>query len=167
MADELNELVDRNLYEDVEALLARETQPQRELDVSLATAAFNENLELVRLLLNHGANPNPSTDVAFSAIFCAIEQHNVPIIEYLLQHGADVNANSGNGWTPLHAAVDIEGDGALQRHREPTAAVTGLLLNYGADPTREDSSGRTALDIAKHYEHQAAIRVLEKALGTK
>ncbi|HVW37418.1 MAG TPA: ankyrin repeat domain-containing protein, partial [Pirellulales bacterium] len=108
-------------------------------------------------------NPNPSAHLGRAAIFCAIEQRNLPIVEYLLQNGADVNADAGRGWTTLHAAVDIEGDSALQLRREPTSEVTELLLKYGADPTRADGSGRTALDIAKQYEHQAAIRVLENA----
>lgn len=83
------------------------------------------------------------------------------MIEFLLRHGAHINAQTDSGWTPLHAAVDIEGDGALQAQREATASVTKLLLRYGADPRVADNCGRTPLDIAERYGHEAAKGLLQ------
>ena len=82
-------------------------------------------------------NHNGHTALALSAEYPAIAVR-APIAKLLLSHGANVNAAAGHhGGTVLHRAV-IHGD----------IALTGLLLEHGADPDRQDWSGKTPLHHA-------------------
>ena len=82
-------------------------------------------------------NHSGHTALALTAEYPAMEVR-APIANLLLAHGANVNAAAGHhGGTVLHRAV-IHGD----------IALTGLLLKHGADPDRQDWSGKTPLHHA-------------------
>ena len=82
-------------------------------------------------------NHNGHTALALAAEYPAMEVR-APIAKLLLAHGGNVNAAAGHhGGTVLHRAV-IHGD----------IALTGLLLEHGADPDRQDWSGKTPLHLA-------------------
>ncbi len=79
-------------------------------------------------------NHNGHTALALTAEYPAMEVR-APTAKLLLAHGANVNAAAGHhGGTVLHRTV-IHGD----------IALTGLLLEHGADPDRQDWSGKTPL----------------------
>jgi ankyrin repeat protein len=69
----------------------------------------------------------------------------------LLEHGADAHAVSQNALqnTPLHAA---------NAGRHPGIAL--LLLEHGADPTKVDSGGYTALQIAVQNNLDAVVAAI-------
>ncbi len=75
-----------------------------------------------------------------------------------------MNARSEDGFTVLHHAVDIEGDGARQRQTTPKADLTTFLLEHGADPRLKTSGGESPLDLAIHYEHPDAVALLKERL---
>ena len=82
-------------------------------------------------------NHNGHTALALSAEHPP-KENRAPIAELLLAHGADVDAAAGHhGGTVLHRAV-IHGDDAL----------ASLLLEHGANPNRQDWSGKTPLHHA-------------------
>ncbi len=82
-------------------------------------------------------NHSGHTALALTAEYPAMEVR-APIANLLLAHSANVNAAAGHhGGTVLHRAV-IHGD----------IALTGLLLKHGADPDRQDWSGKTPLHHA-------------------
>ena len=82
-------------------------------------------------------NHNGHTALALSAEYPP-KDARVPIANLLLAHGGNVNAAAGHhGGTVLHRTV-IHGD----------IALTGLLLTHGADPDRQDRSGKTPLHHA-------------------
>ncbi|MFV2117436.1 HDIG domain-containing metalloprotein [Streptomyces sp. Act-28] len=93
----------------------------------------------------------------------AVEHQDVELLARLLDAGAD--PDEGSGVTPLTHAIDAEGDGALQTGDPLTAATTAVLLAYGADPQLPDASGRTPLQVAEHYDHVPAIRLLRRHLS--
>ncbi|MEU2183397.1 HDIG domain-containing metalloprotein [Streptomyces thermolilacinus] len=93
----------------------------------------------------------------------AVEHQDVELLARLLDAGAD--PDEGSGVTPLTHAIDTEGDGALQSGDPLTAAMTAVLLAYGADPQLPDASGRTPLQVAEHYDHAPAIRLLRRHLS--
>ena len=77
----------------------------------------------------------------------------VPIAKLLLAHGADANAGAGHhGGTVLHRAI-IKGD----------AALAELLLEDGADPNRQDRSGKTPLHHAVAKNRKLVAVVLASA----
>jgi ankyrin repeat protein len=95
----------------------------------LANAAFRDNILIVKLLLDRGADANAS-----NPLFYAVDSYEV--VKLLLDNGADVNRRIEDGRTPLHAAVA----GRLK------IRVIELLLDRGADVNAKASDGKTPMD---------------------
>jgi ankyrin repeat protein len=56
-------------------------------------AAGEGHLEIVKLLLEHGADVNAKTAYE-TALHLAAEKGHLEIVKFLLEHGADVNAKT-------------------------------------------------------------------------
>ena len=117
-------------------------------DTALHLAAAGHRVELVRLLIEAGADPNAASNhrrgspVHYAADgvlthpgWNAAKQ--VETIQCLLEHGADLHAQDKNGATPLHRAV-----------RTRCAAAVDYLLRAGANPLAPNQSGSTAFHLA-------------------
>ena len=89
--------------------------------------------EVVRALLNSGADPNAMEGDGETPLHHAVRSDRVEIAEMLLIAGADPNARTMNG-TPLHGAAHY---GA--------SLVVGMLLAAGADPNAKNDLGWTPL----------------------
>lgn len=63
--------------------------------------------------------------------------------------------------TLLTHAIDVEGDGSLQSGQPSTVHTTAVLLAFGADPELADPDGHTSMDVAVHYGHVLAARLLQ------
>lgn len=61
-------------------------------------------IEIVRLLLEYGANPNIRDCVSNLPIHLAIISSHVPVVTLLLEAGADIHSLDTNGKTVLHLA---------------------------------------------------------------
>lgn len=83
------------------------------------------------------------------------------LLEGFLKQGGNPNIDTGEGWTPLHYAVDVAIDGMIQNDREfpfPEKIKTiQLLLKYGADSKLKNNSGETALESAGTYGGKASL----------
>jgi ankyrin repeat protein len=117
-------------------------------DTALHLAAAGYRVELVRLLLAAGADPNSTTNHRQSGpLHYAADgyingpawnaERQVKTIQCLLDAGADINAQDKNGATPLHRAV-----------RTRCAAAVKCLLELGSDATRRNKSGSTPFHLA-------------------
>jgi cytohesin len=94
--------------------------------------------DLVKALLEAGADPNVSdADGNSPLILMAFWQYEKPFL-LLLAHGADVRHQDSGGNTPLHAVALWNG----------SAAMAESLLAAGADIEARDQDGRTPLHIA-------------------
>jgi len=82
----------------------------------LHSAAAAGDLEIVRLLLDHGADVHARQADDFTALHAAGQNGHVEMIRLLLEHGADADAQTRGGQTALSLA--------LQHGRE---AAAGLL----------------------------------------
>lgn len=104
----------------------------------LETAIDQNNVEMVELLLNKGANPNISGRTSHALpIIRAIEENNLQIVRLLVNHGADLNI-SYYGKVPLERA--IVGD---------NTEIIQFLLNNGADPNwKNDTASENAFMYA-------------------
>ena len=72
----------------------------------LMFAAFHGHLEVTKLLLDHGADPNKFCgENKFSPLLNAIKGNYVPLIKLLLEYGADVNLSHQNSTSPLMVAL--------------------------------------------------------------
>jgi ankyrin repeat protein len=86
--------------------------------------------EIVKLLIEHGADVNAVTISKQTPLHIAIISGHQKAAEILLDHGTDVNARNDGGDTPLHIA-------AYQKNTE----MMTLLLEHGADPDSRDWYG--------------------------
>lgn len=121
---------------------------------ALYCATIENHLEVVRLLLSHGADANTQAD-GRSALSSAVACNRLELVKVLLKHGANVNAATGSpSSTPLTRAV-----------RSANADMTRLLLEYGANMHIRDGEGLTALDWARRSSCETTVSILEAAAG--
>jgi ankyrin repeat protein len=120
----------------------------------LGLAAFFKRREVVRFLLESGADPRPASQQGgFTPLHSAVATDagnvDIEIVRMLLDKGADPNAKSQSGSTPLHT-VAFTGD----------RASLDLLLKHGADPAIKNNDRKTAADVARECENQEVADLL-------
>ncbi|GAB3147921.1 ankyrin repeat domain-containing protein [Microbispora hainanensis] len=105
----------------------------------LYRAAVDGHHDIVRLLLEYGADPDqPSGGHGEGLPLCAAACWNhAETVQALLDGGADPDAAEEGGWTPLLWAA---ANGNLES--------ADILLDAGADPGRADDDGDTPLTLA-------------------
>ncbi len=122
------------------------------------------DLDAMRLLLDHGADPLATTKGGSTALILAagvvfieggVGQFEGPpkgdvleAVQVLLELGCDVNAANDRGQVALHGAV----------YRAANDVIRFLVEN-GARTDAEDASGRTPLRLAKEGFNQAGSRI--------
>jgi ankyrin repeat protein len=72
------------------------------------------SLEIVRLLLAHGADPNRKQEKGYTPLHQAAAQANLKMVELLLDQGAEVNSRTDDGRTALTLARDNGHDAASE-----------------------------------------------------
>ncbi len=105
--------------------IATELNPSRRSPLGLA--ARNGRIEMVRLLLEHGAEPNLAEECCDqgAALFAACARNDVEMVKLLLEHGADPNAECDSSGCCLTIAA--------HRKNENTPEVHRLLREHGAN----------------------------------
>jgi len=105
-------------------------------------AVWSQNVELVRLFLQFGADANTFDDVGETPLIIASSFGKPELVEILLRAGADVNAQDKLGRTALiWAARDNRDD-----------VVIKLLLEHSANINIQDARGWSALKYAEEME---------------
>lgn len=120
-------------------------------DLALLRACFKGNADIVKSLLEMGANPNvaaqsKATPLGLSVAFPAV-------VKTLLQHGANPNqVTNENGDTPLFHAVT--------KNIIPSII---FLMNAGADVNHKNSTNSTPFLLANEYKmYEICIKMLDK-----
>jgi ankyrin repeat protein len=128
-----------------DGVLGRGTTP-------LLRAAKSGDVEAVRILIEHGADPGLTTSRGVNALMLAAglgtaeqdttgryktEAQAIETIDLLIRSGIEINAVDARGRTALHGA-------ALQGYDD----VVQALVDRGADLEVEDNNGFTPLDTA-------------------
>jgi ankyrin repeat protein len=126
-------------------------------------AVRQHKIDVTRLLLEHGADPNAIDKRSQTPLQGAVGQGapepehadlrcDCDIAQLLLDGGANVNSKDGLSSTSLHAAAR---DGHLEMAR--------LLLDSGAEIEARAAAGETPLHRAAEGSHQEMIRLLLRA----
>ena len=124
--------------------------------VPLREACFNENIAMIKYLLEHGADPNgrdPDNDetILESYIHYCYERVNTAVLRRLLRAGANPNLPRNSPRPMFHWAIVSN----LKR-------MVSILLEYGADVNqRAQLHGETPLMTAAYY---ADMSIMEKLI---
>lgn len=135
-------------------------------------AMDHENIDLIDLLLQNGANVNSKTSTKDTILFKALEKKNIDIVKLLLGYGATVNILGQDGDSPLSYAIEncdcqmvdtLLQNGAnvnfknsnndiplilAANNPEANLEIVEILVQYGANLDAQDSDGDTALHLA-------------------
>ncbi len=103
----------------------------------LVYAARSNALDVVRQLLEAGADVNQVTGYGWSPLLAATQNRNYQLGAFLIENGADVNIANDGGWTPLYLATDNrnieDGDYPVRDPDMDDMEYITLLLESGAD----------------------------------
>ncbi|KAL5102610.1 Ankyrin repeat and KH domain-containing protein mask [Taenia crassiceps] len=125
-----------------------------ELNAGLREAVLLNHAEVIKLLLNHGADVNHSDNTNPPVIFLAIASSTINTLNLLVAQGACVNQVDGQGYTPLMKAVTIG-----------KADMVAALLIAGANARARRKGGtETALSLARRQKHNKITTMIRKAL---
>jgi ankyrin repeat protein len=137
-----------------------------------------DHLEIIKALLQHGANPNARvrdntlTRTIFTmqwffedgatAFVRAAQSSDTELLKLLLEFKADPFLKTGNGDTALTAAGGIGWVEGVTYERSPQENVEAirLLLDLGLDPNGANNEGRTPLMGAALKGRNAAVQLL-------
>lgn len=126
----LNDVIERGDLKDFERLVAAYTKHPLGVAVlpnALRVAVIYSRVEMVKLLLERGVNPNsPSTAVGYSSLMQAASSANPELVKLLIDAGAVLNAEDQDGRTALdHAEMYTH---SSEAHR----TVVAFLKERGA-----------------------------------
>lgn len=148
----LSEAAACGLTDEVRALLAAGASPDK--GAAIAHAARSENLEIIILLVEAGANINAQDSDGNTALHHAAQGEMHDIARYLL--------------TKCNALADIENDDEetpfdLAIHSDDTEMVRLFLDNRTLNVNRKDYTGATALHHAVEAENTELVQILLSA----
>ena len=134
-------------------------------DTALYRACASHQLQVVRLLLEAGADVNLTLPL-FSPVIAALEIGNAELIHLLVKSGADAKCNNSNNETCLHVVINaysLATDSQNPTDSAPILDVVNiikLLLEFGADVNACCLWNETALYRASKAGCEDIVRLL-------
>ncbi|MBK4733338.1 ankyrin repeat domain-containing protein [Noviherbaspirillum pedocola] len=119
---------------------------------ALTLAATENQQEMVKTLLSHGAEVDNGNVRGQTALILAAQNGNVSMMKCLISRGANINHRDGEGMTALHRVV---ASGNVEAAR--------ALIRAGADIDIADGNGNTPLTLALRAGRADMIRGFQAA----
>lgn len=117
----------------------------------LMYAAMNSKRDIIKILLEAGADVELGYDWGYTPLMGAAEYNNLEAVQLLLDYGADINAQHVDKLTALMLAA-----------KKASKEIVELLLNKGADANIRDVYGRTALKIANRLDRKEIVEIFKQ-----
>ncbi|MHA1124304.1 MAG: ankyrin repeat domain-containing protein [Candidatus Heimdallarchaeota archaeon] len=162
-------------------------------DAKLFQAVYDGELEVIKKVLESGANINAVEGRGLSVLRWAVRRNHLEIVEFLLVNGAEINAVSNYGWTALMEAcmngftpivklliekgadvnikTAVNGTALYFAANDGYVDVVKLLLEHNADPTVEveisdmhDDYTQSAIQAAYENGHDEVVKLLQEYL---
>ncbi|XP_024311068.1 ankyrin-1 [Brachypodium distachyon] len=147
----LHNAAEEGYCEAVRLLLSKgvDVDPIDHRGAPLHLAVARDHVEVVKVLLEHGANPNRVANHIFSPLMMACCGEALNCMKLLIEAGADVNAHGYSGPTPLTEVVE---DGLTD--------FVNLLLEAGADPNIPNQHGAIPIELAAACGRRELVEIL-------
>eukprot|EP01034_Spumella_vulgaris_P022012 gene22012-28105_t len=119
-------------------------------DTALHKACSNGNVEIVRLLLDAGANKNIQNKREETPLFFACRQSTAtPIVDLLLKAGCSVRLPNADQRTPMHIAC-----------QNGCKDIVSLIISHGVELNVSDKNDFTPLHDAAFNGHTEIVKLL-------
>ena len=156
----LHSAAENNLLLVVEALVKRGAKVNAEIEgfrgIPLTMAMSNGHEEVVRFLLDHGANAQYIDSAGYTLLHVAAGRVSNDMLQRLIDLGCDVNAKSKIDQRPLY--------GAIRREAWDNAK---FLVEKGADIETVDGEGTPLALAAKYGGLELAKLMVEKGVDVR
>ena len=135
----------------------------------LIEATLVGNVDLVKLLLSHGARAQPLPGFLHTPLRAACLTANLDLIRLLLDEGADPNARSDGGRTPLMGACYLrpQFDALPNREELSFAAVQLMLSDPRTSIEDRNSFGESALDLCRSRNYDKSSNLLRSVISQR
>ncbi len=114
-------------------------------------ASENADLDLVKSLVQEGANVNACDQNDWTPLIWATSLNHSDVVKYLIEQGADTGLKSTNGTVPLHWAA-LNGNVDLMQ----------LFLSSGADGDAVNLCGHSVVSLAVSSGKSDAVKLVLK-----
>lgn len=129
-----------------------EVHDDHQENTALILASYYGDIEIVKLLLDAGANPNLFDEEQKTALSHAADKGYLEIVKLLINAHAAIDTQNENGHTPLMFAA-----------RAGHAAIVEFLIRNHAQINMRDNEGNTALHLAIKEGHPHVVKLLLNA----
>jgi ankyrin repeat protein len=118
--------------------------------------SLETDVDIIRWLLDHGADPNIRTlgGSSWTSLHRQIHMRNVEAVQALLEHNAGINLQCAIGRTPLYEAL------SGTNFSPEEVDIVRRLLAYGADPNIPDNNQSTPLHHVSSNGWLEVVRLL-------
>lgn len=148
-------------YNDIEKL--RESLPEiLNKSYSLHLAASYGRLEVMKLFLDAGQDPNVRDTLRNTPLHSAVAWSNTEAVALLLERNADASAKDWLGCTLLHALLSKKAVDESDKNK--CIEICNLLVNAGVNLEAQDDFGNTALSLATQYNYTEIRNLLKETL---
>lgn len=132
-----------------------------ELD-SLTQASSGGHTDTVRLLLDHGLDPN-GRHLGVTPLMMAAANLRMETLQLLISRGADINARDDKGRTVLMHAVGRRRSSGPTTFIDQEIELLKFLIKSGANVATKDMDGKTVIDqlVPEDYYYQRKKALLQ------
>ncbi|MEI0604086.1 ankyrin repeat domain-containing protein [Brachyspira alvinipulli] len=184
--DELMNAVSKGDMKALEKLIKDDTDLNKQYDkiTPLNLAAARNDKEMVKFLVEKGADINLEDGYGYTPLIIAIKYRNIGLAKNIIDLKPDLNAIcSATGDTPLTYLVNANKYGGVadlcyymikngadinKKNKEGNTplmiaaasynyGIVGVLVNMGADYNIKNKEGKTAIDIASARDDKSAL----------